>query len=317
MPTTGAELSRADGEGAWLLRRSGVEHGVHTCLVAATGASLAAAWAMPILGREVEGSFIEEVRGTGRGPAYTHHPSPAPQQPGPLPNTLNPQPHFPRTRVTRPAHLTPPLPPGQLRDAAAAAGSSASSLTGEFNLLTLGLLCGRSNGWDYVSSLHALTFFSFVVIGPAVRTLSELVLLLLDLPPAVARRLLALSRYSAAFYGLDVMLVAVPLLQQTVSNMSDGMFTPKTFVLCTEPGCFELRATPLGGYAALAVTVGLFYFSGFEGSLTHRYLHAAAHPDDRPPPDCCNAGRSAGTAGEADFGKGQRGRVAAVGVAMQ
>jgi len=244
-----------------------VEHGVHTCLVAATGASLAAALVMPILRREVEGSFIEELRG-----------------------------------------------------AAAAAGSSASALTGEFNLLTLGLLCGRSNGWDYVSSLHALTFFSFVVIGPTVRTGSQLLLLLLDLPPTFARRLLALSRYASAFYGLDVMLVAVPLLQQTVSNMSDGMFTPETFALCREPGCFELRATPLGGYAALAVTVGLFYLSGYEGSVTHRYLHAAAHPNDRPPPDCCSAGRSAGGtagAGKTDSGKGRRGPVASVGVVMQ
>jgi hypothetical protein len=205
----------------------------------------------------------------------------------------------------------------QLRGAAAAAGSSASSLSGEFNLLTLGVLCGRSNGWDYVSSLHALTFFSFVVVGPAVRTVTQLLLLLLHLPPAAARRLLSISRYASAFYGLDVMLVAVPLLQQTVSNMSDGMFTPNTFALCREPGCFELRATPVGGYAALAVTVGLFYISGYEGSLTHRYLHAAAYPVDRPPPDCCTGGCGAGIAGAEGARRSRRGRATFVGVAMQ
>lgn len=185
----------------------------------------------------------------------------------------------------------------EVRDAAAAAGSSADSLGDEFNLLTLALLCGRANDWDYVSTLHALTFLTFVVVGPVFRTASQLVLLLIDLPPATAHRLLGLSRYASVFYGLDVMLVAVPLLQQTVDNMADGMFTPKTFALCRDPACFELQAVPLGGYKWLVLTVVLFYFSGYEGSYTHRYLHSAAHPYDCPPPDCSCCGAAQRTNG--------------------
>jgi len=74
------------------------------------------------------------------------------------------------------------------------------------------------------------------------------------------------------------------------------MFTPKTFALCKDPRCFEMGATPLRGYAALALTVALFYLSGYEGSFTHRYLHAAAHPGDVPPPNCCARRASVGVA---------------------
>ena len=97
-----------------------------------------------------------------------------------------------------------------------------------------------------MSTLHAATFVVFVVLGPVLRTATQLALLLLPLPPALARPLLALSRHVSVFYGLDVMLVAVPLLQQTVANMSDGMFTPKSFALCLDPKCFEIAVGTFG-----------------------------------------------------------------------
>jgi len=177
--------------------------------------------------------------------------------------------------------------------AAAEAGSAVSGFAEDFNLLQLAYLCGAANDWDVVSTLHAATFFVFVAVGPVLRTVTQLALLTLPLSPGVAHWLLAVSQHAAVFYGLDVMLVAVPLLQVTVENMSDGMFTPQTFALCRDTHCFQLAAVPLRAYRTLAVSVALFLLSGYDGSLTHRFLHAAAHPHDVPPPSCCRKSRAA------------------------
>lgn len=144
------------------------------------------------------------------------------------------------------------------------------------------------------------TLLVFLVGGPLLRSASQLVLLVAGLPPRAAARLHSLSRHASAFYALDVMVFAVPLLQLTMANMAGGMLSPATFSACARTNalhgggpCLSVETLPAAGYYWMVLSVALFLASGFDGSPTHRFLHAQHRPDDADAPSlgcaCPNA----------------------------
>jgi len=44
---------------------------------------------------------------------------------------------------------------------------------------------------------------------------------------------------------------------------------------------------PREGYWLMFAAVAMYLVCGFDGSLTHKYLHRQLYPEDVPPPHCC------------------------------
>ena len=49
--------------------------------------------------------------------------------------------------------------------------------------------------------------------------------------------------------------------------------------------CFNMTVELGIGYWITVLAVALSCLSGFDGSPTHKYIHAALYPSDRPPPN--------------------------------
>eukprot|EP00308_Calcidiscus_leptoporus_P000771 CAMPEP_0119357698 /NCGR_PEP_ID=MMETSP1334-20130426/6044_1 /TAXON_ID=127549 /ORGANISM="Calcidiscus leptoporus, Strain RCC1130" /LENGTH=525 /DNA_ID=CAMNT_0007372005 /DNA_START=1 /DNA_END=1578 /DNA_ORIENTATION=+ len=162
-------------------------------------------------------------------------------------------------------------------------------LNQSYSLLELGWLSARAGGCDYLMSG---TFWVFVVVGPVLRSLSMLVLLVVPLPFNWQRSLHQASRHISVFYALEVMVVAVPLLNTTISELANGILTPKSFKLCTALNeqhggpCLTIDVEPQAGYYLMCASVALYFVSGFDGSPTHKFIHRRFYPHDMPPPTC-------------------------------
>ena len=50
--------------------------------------------------------------------------------------------------------------------------------------------------------------------------------------------------------------------------------------------CFQINVVPGTGYKFTVAVVVLFFFCGFDGSPTHKYIHRRLYPGDDPPPTC-------------------------------
>ena len=83
----------------------------------------------------------------------------------------------------------------------------------EYSIWSLSGIIYELGGFN--RALMYTTYLVFCVIGPAVRCSTQLMLLLLPLPTKVLRMLHELSRNASIFYALEVLLVAVPLLNMT------------------------------------------------------------------------------------------------------
>jgi len=146
------------------------------------------------------------------------------------------------------------------------------------------------------------TYLIFCVIGPVTRCSTQLLLLLLPLPTKWLRALHELSRNASIFYALEVLLVAVPLLNMTFGPVSKNLLTVKSQpALCVplaerfgEETCLMLSVNLAKGYYVLCVHVALFFYSGFDGSPTHKYCQHELHRSDCPPFPCCSCGGKKG-----------------------
>ena len=171
------------------------------------------------------------------------------------------------------------------------------------------------------------TYLIFCVIGPVTRCSTQLMLLLLPLPTKWLRALHELSRNASIFYALEVLLVAVPLLNMTfgaprrptrsascascapapysrprpavparAGPVSKNLLTVKSQpALCVplaerfgEETCLMLSVNLAKGYYVLCAHVALFLYSGFDGSPTHKYCQHELHRSDCPPFPCCS-----------------------------
>ena len=163
-----------------------------------------------------------------------------------------------------------------------------ASLGGEFSLLQLSMQLGSAWGWDL---LLAATMWTFVVLCPLLRPTTQLVVLL---SPIQLPSLHGLSRYLSFYHALEVMLLAVPVVQVTLQIIFIDLLTPRSFPLCavlTTPGddtCVSIELTHGPGYLALVAAVLLHLVSGYDGSPTHKFIHRRLHPLDTPPPYCSN-----------------------------
>jgi len=162
-----------------------------------------------------------------------------------------------------------------------------------FSLIDLGFNTVARGDFSW---LLCAVFFLFVLVGPLLRQVSLLVLLLVPLPPPSARALLELSRAASNFSALEVMLITVPVSANAVDGIS-GMFAPERFEPCgkiahlypDQEHCFEIPEDYCFGYGFCVVAVLLSLASGYDGSPTQKALHRALHPEDlHPPPTACS-----------------------------
>jgi hypothetical protein len=171
--------------------------------------------------------------------------------------------------------------------AASSPAAGAQGLNAQYSLLQLGVLAARGGPLNVCLSV---TFIAFTVVGPLLRTSTQILVLLLPLPMPSLRRLHRLSRSISVFYALEVMVVVVPLLDMAISDLANGMLTPDNMALC-EPlnaryggPCLTLHVTKLVGYYHMAAAVLLYFVAGSDGSFVHKRIHRILHPYDEPPP---------------------------------
>jgi hypothetical protein len=127
------------------------------------------------------------------------------------------------------------------------------------------------------------------------RCLTQLMLLLLPLPTRTLRALHEFSRSASIFYALEVLLVAVPLLNITFGPVSKHLLTVhNTPALCEplmrrfgEETCLMISVDLADGYYLLVAHVAMFLITGFDGSATHKYCQHELHRSDCPPFPCC------------------------------
>mmetsp|Transcript_10461 Transcript_10461/g.30324 ORF Transcript_10461/g.30324 Transcript_10461/m.30324 type:complete len:448 (+) Transcript_10461:1536-2879(+) len=144
-------------------------------------------------------------------------------------------------------------------------------------------------------ALMYTTYLIFCIIGPVLRCGTQLMLLLLPLPTRMLRALHEFSRSTSIFYALEVLLVAIPLLNITFGPVSKNLLTVEnTPALCGplmerfgEETCLMISVNLADGYFYLAIHVALFLITGFDGSLTHKYCQHELHRSDCPPFPCC------------------------------
>jgi len=154
-------------------------------------------------------------------------------------------------------------------------------------------LTAQEGGLDY---LMAATFVTFVLIGPLLRVLSLLVLLLVPLRMETQRFIYLWSRRLVAYTGVEVMIIATPLIGEAFGPISESLLNPDVLPFCKpvsyvfEPEtrkCLRIDIYPMVGYWFNVAAVVMLCVSGFDGSLTSKYIHRRLWPlDPHPPPSC-------------------------------
>ena len=141
----------------------------------------------------------------------------------------------------------------------------------------------------------------FIIICPALRGLSELLLLLVPLPRDAARGVHRASRALSYYYAHEVMIVGVPLLGLTIGPLTSTLFTKEGTPACgpidrayDQPNCFDIAVLPSAGYPFICASVVVYLLTGFDGSPTHKFLHARLYPEDADCPPTCRRARTAG-----------------------
>jgi len=159
-----------------------------------------------------------------------------------------------------------------------------------FSLSQLAWLAGQAGGPDY---FMAATCFTFLVVGPLARPLTQLWLMWVPMKLHSQRILHRVSRHISIFYAFEVMLLAVPLLQLAFGPLTNHFVNPDSVSFCRElvtiyhtgDQCFEINVTPAWGYYVTAIAYVGYLISGVDGSLTHKYLHRSLYPDPETPPN--------------------------------
>ena len=139
--------------------------------------------------------------------------------------------------------------------------------------------------------LLCTTYVLFCVIGPVTRVASQILLLTARLPTSALRAIHELSRCASIFYALEVLLLAVPVLNVTFGPMSKFLITEtnapelcgplnKRFSVDT---CLMISIELGRGYWFLVAHIVAFIYSGFDGSSTHKYCQRELHRSDCPP----------------------------------
>ena len=173
---------------------------------------------------------------------------------------------------------------------------------GALNMWAIPRLTAQEGGLDY---LMAGCFVVFVLIGPLLRVVSLLLLLLLPMRLETQRLVYIWSRRLVAYTAVEVMLIATPLMGQVFGPISEKLLNAQILPICApliylhpnphakdDPHiilspCLRIDIYPLEGYWFNVASVVLLCVAGFDGSFTAKYLHRRLWPHDpHPPPSC-------------------------------
>jgi hypothetical protein len=173
---------------------------------------------------------------------------------------------------------------------------------GALNMWAIPRLTAQEGGLDY---LMAGCFVVFVLIGPLLRVVSLLLLLLLPMRLETQRLVYIWSRRLVAYTAVEVMLIATPLMGQVFGPISEKLLNAQILPICApliylhpnphakdDPRiilspCLRIDIYPLEGYWFNVASVVLLCVAGFDGSFTAKYLHRRLWPHDpHPPPSC-------------------------------
>ena len=173
---------------------------------------------------------------------------------------------------------------------------------GALNMWAIPPLTAQEGGLDY---LMAGCFVVFVLIGPLLRVVSLLLLLLLPMRLETQRLVYIWSRRLVAYTAVEVMLIATPLMGQVFGPISEKLLNAQILPICApladlhpsprakdDPHmvlspCLRIDIYPMEGYWFNVASVVLLCAAGFDGSFTAKYLHRRLWPHDpHPPPSC-------------------------------
>eukprot|EP00929_Paragymnodinium_shiwhaense_P010319 TRINITY_DN11491_c0_g1_i1.p1 TRINITY_DN11491_c0_g1~~TRINITY_DN11491_c0_g1_i1.p1 ORF type:complete len:608 (-),score=98.08 TRINITY_DN11491_c0_g1_i1:383-2206(-) len=154
----------------------------------------------------------------------------------------------------------------------------------------------RENG----GNLLYVTFMMFVIVGAFVRLGSLLIGILIpvseDGPSGSLKLLASFSRHASAFYAVELMILAVPLLNLTFGPTSAKSLDPKDFKPCgwiqnatntTGRPCMEVGVEMASGYWVMVASFVAFVLTGYNGSIIHVLWHRRMEPGDTLPPLLC------------------------------
>merc|ERR1712137_469653 len=103
----------------------------------------------------------------------------------------------------------------------------------------------------------------------------------------------SISRHASSFYAVELMVLAVPLLNLTFGPVSTKALDPKEFKPCgwiqnrtktTGAPCLQVSCELGNGYWMMFASFVLFVLTGYNGSIVHRMWHRKLYPHDRLPP---------------------------------
>eukprot|EP00929_Paragymnodinium_shiwhaense_P119414 TRINITY_DN9130_c0_g1_i1.p1 TRINITY_DN9130_c0_g1~~TRINITY_DN9130_c0_g1_i1.p1 ORF type:complete len:600 (+),score=95.77 TRINITY_DN9130_c0_g1_i1:163-1800(+) len=140
-----------------------------------------------------------------------------------------------------------------------------------------------------------LCFIIFIIAGGLVRLVTLFAGLLMPgcTPHCFDVYLARFSRHAAAFYAVELMVLAVPLLNWTFGPISSKTLRPDQFKPCqwlqnqtntTGEPCMEIQVEMKTGYWVMLVSWLAFAVVGYSGSPVHRLWHKRVAPHDVLPP---------------------------------
>jgi len=159
-----------------------------------------------------------------------------------------------------------------------------------YTILQITWLLGSFGG---LNILKSVVMFIFCVVGPLLRTGTQLMVLACPMPLRYRWFFHEFSRYTSTFFAYEVLVLSGPILAFTLTGVTEGLLTPGNLALCGplnekwDTGtCFELTATMVEGYTYVIIAVVFYAISGYDGAPTHKWMHSIMEPEDNPPPTC-------------------------------
>jgi len=153
-------------------------------------------------------------------------------------------------------------------------------------------LCGPLTTWKEwaVAGIVITT----VMVAPLLRSLTQLALLHVPMPMQRARLLFRFSKHLTYIYGLQVFTFLWAALALSGTNLAATLTLPvpeSLFVAFNETwgtDAFTVIFEARPGLYAAGFAVFLAFFSAFDGSETHKYIHALLYAgEDCPPYTAC------------------------------
>jgi len=156
---------------------------------------------------------------------------------------------------------------------------------------TLPLIAYRLGEFGGLNIIKSVVLCIFVIVGPLLRSLTMLLVLLCPMASSIREKLWKFSTHVSVFFAFEILIVAVPILSVTFYPVTSVILEEKNFPPCKYTNakwktdkCFLLDAQPLSAYLIVCVLVGVHIISGLNGSWTHKYVQWKLHPNDRPAP---------------------------------